>query len=165
MPNTLTASRAALLALLRAVPAIGVVHACERYASSEQGFKQAYLYTHADPAADAFGADPHIRGWYVRRVSFRVVRNGGGLPRVFTTWQIRGFMALAEEAGSELAFDALVDAVRAAFDVDPTIGGAVMSTLSADGEVGAQLSASGPVMFAGVLCHAADMTLTTETIE
>lgn len=157
MSQQTTATRAAIVAALRAVPGIGAVHDHEPYANQNTTLRTLYVVQTDD--------GEQLRGWYVRRVSFRVLRNGGGLPRVFTTWQIRGFMALAEEAGSELAFDALVDAVRGAFDADPSMGGAVLSTLSADGEVGAQLSASGPVMFAGVLCHAADMTLTTETIE
>lgn len=157
MSQQTTATRAAIVAALRAVPGIGAVHDHEPYANQNTTLRALYVVQTDD--------GEQLRGWYVRRVSFRVVRNGGGRPRVFTTWQIRGFMALSEEAGSELAFDALVDAVRGAFDADPSMGGAVLSTLSADGEVGAQLSASGPVMFAGVLCHAADMTLTTETIE
>lgn len=157
MSQQTATTRAAIVAALRAVPGIGAVHDHEPYANQNTTLRALYVVQTDD--------GEQLRGWYVRRVSFRVVRNGGGLPRVFTTWQIRGFMALAEEAGSELAFDALVDAVRGAFDADPSMGGAVLSTLSADGEVGAQLSASGPVMFAGVLCHAADMTLTTETIE
>ena len=157
MSQQTATTRAAIVAALRAVPGIGAVHDHEPYANQNTTLRALYVVQTDD--------GEQLRGWYVRRVSFRVVRNGCGLPRVFTTWQIRGFMALAEEAGSELAFDALVDAVRGAFDADPSMGGAVLSTLSADGEVGAQLSASGPVMFAGVLCHAADLTLTTETIE
>ena len=157
MSQQTATTRAAIVAALRAVPGIGAVHDHEPYANQNTTLRALYVVQTDD--------GEQLRGWYVRRVSFRVVRNGGGLPRVFTTWQIRGFMALSEEAGSELAFDALVDAVRGAFDADPSMGGAVLSTLSADGEVGVQLSASGPVMFAGVLCHAADLTLTTETIE
>jgi hypothetical protein len=157
MSQQTATTRAAIVAALRAVPGIGAVHDHEPYANQNTTLRALYVVQTDD--------GEQLRGWYVRRVSFRVLRNGGGLPRVFTTWQIRGFMALAEEAGSELAFDAPVDAVRGAFDADPSMSGAVLSTLSADGEVGAQLSASGPVMFAGVLCHAADLTLTTETIE
>ncbi len=38
MPNTLAASRSALQAVLRAVPAVGVVHPCERFAEGEEAF-------------------------------------------------------------------------------------------------------------------------------
>ena len=72
-PNTLAATRQALLALLRGVPAVGIVHAQERFADSDSGFKAAYQYTHADPAADAFGAAPHLRGWYLRRMATRLL--------------------------------------------------------------------------------------------
>ena len=149
-------TRAAIVAALQAVPGIGAVHDRERYASQAATLRALYVVQTE--------TGEQLHGWYVRRLAFRVERNGAGLRRVFTTWQLRGFMALQDEAGSELAFDAVIDAVRAAFDADPTIGGVVQSTLF-EKEVGAQLTASGPVMFAGVLCHAADMTLTTETLE
>lgn len=153
--NTPT-TRAAIVAAMQAVPGMGAVHDRERYASQAASLRALYVVQTE--------TGEQLHGWYVRRLAFRVERNGAGLRRVFTTWQLRGFMALQDEAGSELAFDAVIDAVRAAFDADPTIGGAVQSTLF-EKEVGAQLTASGPVMFAGVLCHAADMTLTTETLE
>ncbi len=38
-PNALAATRQALLALLRGVPAVGIVHAQERFADSDSGFK------------------------------------------------------------------------------------------------------------------------------
>lgn len=153
--NTPT-TRAAIVAAMQAVPGMGAVHDRERYAAQAATLRALYVVQTE--------TGEQLHGWYVRRLAFRVERNGAGLRRVFTTWQLRGFMALQDEAGSELAFDAVIDAVRGAFDADPTIGGAVQSTLF-EKEVGAQLTASGPVMFAGVLCHAADMTLTTETLE
>jgi hypothetical protein len=156
MTQNIERTRAAIVAALQAVPGIGAVHDRERYASQAATLRALYVVQTE--------TGEQLHGWYVRRLAFRVERNGAGMRRVFTTWQLRGFMALQDEAGSELAFDAVIDAVRAAFDADPTIGGAVQSTLF-EREVGAQLTASGPVMFAGVLCHAADMTLTTETLE
>lgn len=150
------ATRAAIVAALQAVPGIGAVHPFERYAATQSTLRNHYVVQ--------TDAGEQLRGWYVRRLGFRVERNGAARPRVFTTWQMRGFMALADEAESELSFDALIDAVRAAFESDPTLGGAVQSTLF-EGAMGAQLAASGPVMFAGVLCHAADLSLTTETLE
>ena len=153
--NTAT-TRAALVATLAAVPGIGAVHDRERYATQAATLRALYVVQTDD--------GEQLHGWYVRRLAFRVERNGAGLKRVFTTWQLRGFMALRDESASEIVFDAVIDAVRAAVDADPTLGGAVQSTLF-EREVGPQLTASGPVMFAGVLCHAADMTLTTETLE
>ena len=45
-PTTLAASRSALLTLLRAVPAVGVVHACEPYADGEHGFRATLIKVH-----------------------------------------------------------------------------------------------------------------------
>ncbi|NMG48298.1 hypothetical protein GO613_09315 [Azoarcus communis] len=153
--NTET-TRAALVATLLSVPQVGVVHAYERYAKDLMRLRALYVATLPD--------GDQLRGWYVRRLAFRVTRNGAGRPFVHTTWLLRGLMALSDEAQSELAFDDLVDDVRRAIEVDPTLGGAVQTTLF-DKELGAQLQAAGPVMFAGVLCHAADLVVTTETLE
>lgn len=156
MSQHTAATRAAIVAALEAIPDIGAVHDRERYANQHGSLRALYVVQ--------TDTGEQLRGWYVRRLAFRVERNGNAGRRVFTTWQIRGFMALQDEAASELAFDDLIDSVRRAFEADPTLGGAVQSTLY-EREIGAQLSASGPVMFAGVLCHAADLTLTTETLE
>jgi len=153
--NTAT-TRAALVATLAAVPDAGVVHAWERYAK-DLGRLRA-LYVAQLPEGD------QLRGWYVRRLAFQVTRNGAGRAFVHTTWLLRGLMAVSDEAQSELVFDDLVDAVRRAIEADPTLGGAVQTTLF-EKELGAQLQAAGPVMFAGVLCHAADLVVTTETLE
>ena len=160
MPNTLTASRAALLALLRAVPAIGVVHACERYASSEQGFKQAYLYTHADPAADAFGADPHIRGWYVRRTATAEVNANGRILNEHT-WTVRGYLSFKGAIDSELIFDDTVERMREAVRVYGTLGLPGLLGASVAEERGMQVASAGPVLFAGVLCHSAILEVKT----
>ena len=153
--NTAT-TRAALVATLAAVPDVGVVHAYERYLKDWARLRA--LYVAAMPDGN------QLRGWYVRRLAARVTRNGAGRAIVHTTWLLRGMMAVSDEAQSELVFDDLVDAVRRAIEADPTLGGAVQTTLY-EKELGAQLQAAGPVMFAGVLCHAADLVVTTETLE
>lgn len=153
--NTET-TRAAIVAVMRAVPEIGVVHPYERYAAEKTALRALYVVHTA--------AGDQLRGWYVRRLAARTTRNGTGRAVVQTSWHIRGFMALADAEQSEIVFDGLIDAVRRAIYDNPTLDGAVMSTLF-EKEAGAQLQASGPVMFAGVLCHSADLVLTTETIE
>lgn len=153
--NTET-TRAAIVAVMRAVPEIGVVHPYERYIKDTAGMRR--LYT-----VQISGGD-QLRGWFVRRLAARTTRNGTGRAVVQTSWHIRGFLALADADESEIVFDGLIDAARSAIYADPTLGGAVQNTFF-DKEVGAQLQASGPVMFAGVLCHSADLVLTTETHE
>lgn len=153
--NTET-TRAAIVAVMRAVPEIGVVHPYERYIKDTAGMRRNYTVQ--------LSAGDQLRGWFVRRLAARTTRNGTGRAVVQTSWQIRGLMAIADADESEIVFDGLIDAVRNAIYADPTLGGAVMSTLF-EKEVGAQLQASGPVMFAGKLCHCADLVLTTETLE
>ena len=82
---------------------------------------------------------------------------------VLTQWRIRGFMALSDAAGTEKTFDDLIDAAADAFRADPTLGGVVFSTLNPQSdETGLQLVQSRPVLFAGVLCHSAELNLYTQ---
>lgn len=147
--------RAAIVATLEAVPDIGVVHARERNANDLAKLKQLYF------------SEPHqdVRGWFVRRV--RIRETGILQPRYLEVidWQIRGVMGFNDAKESELAMDDLVDAVRARFRADPTLGGAITKTglLGADKDRGLQLVDAGPVLFGGVLCHGVRLDLTTTT--
>ena len=159
-PTTLAASRSALLALLQAVPAVGVVHPCERYASNEAGFKQAYIYTHADPEFDAFANEAHIRGWYLRRTSTREI-NANGRVLNEHTWLVRGYLAFKDAIASELIFDELVERMRDAARLDGSLGLPGLLGSSVNEERGIQVTGAGPVLFAGVLCHSAALQLKT----
>lgn len=153
-PSTLAATRSALQALLGAVPAAGVVHACERFATTEQGFKQAYLYTHTDPALDAFAAEPHIRGWYIRRANTTETTTNGRILNEHT-WLVRGYLAFRDAIASEIIFDELVERMRDAVRVDGALGLPGLVGSSPFEERGVQVADAGPVFFAGVLCHSA----------
>lgn len=154
--NTET-TRAAIVALLNTVPNTGVVHAYERYAKDMTTLRKLYTVQTID--------GERLHGWFVRRLSARTTRSGPGRPEVVTQWFLRGLRALTDAEQSEVVFDEVIDDVRRAIYDNPTLGGAVMSTFSDNKEVGAQLQASGPVMFAGVLCHCADLVLNTQTLE
>lgn len=160
--STVAETRAALLALLRTVPAVGIVHPCERYASSEQGFRNAYIYTHTDPAADAFGDGSHIRGWYVRRTA---TQEGSVNGRVMNehTWLVRGFLVFKDAIQSELIFDDLVERIRDAVRVDTSLGLPGLIGAQPFQERGVQVAGAGPVMFAGVLCHSAALEFKTRS--
>lgn len=145
--------RAAIVATLAAVPGAGQVHAYERYAAHHTGLRAVY-------AADE-GAQDVLQGWYVRRAAFAAARVTPGRRRVTTTWEITGYRALADAAASELVMDALVDAIAEAFELDPSLGGRVRVRQQAD-PAGITLEEATPVMFAGVLCHAARLRLVTE---
>lgn len=153
-------TRAALLALLRAVPAVGLVHATERYARNESAFREAYLYTHTDPAVDAFGEDSHIRGWYVRRAATAETTVNGRIMNEHT-WLVRGFLAFQDEIESELIFDEMIERIRDAVRVDSSLGLPGLIGAQPFQERGVQVASVGPVMFAGVLCHSAALEFKT----
>lgn len=143
--------RAAIVATLTAIPDIGVVHSHERYAKAEKDFRELYL------------AGERILGWNVRRTATRervTDRDDPDVRMEEHTWTLRGYMSLADAEASELAFDALIESVRAAFRADDTLGGTVYTCVT-DEAAGIQVVDSGPVMLSGVLCHSARLTLTT----
>jgi hypothetical protein len=76
-------------------------------------------------------------------------------------WAIGGFMALADADQSELVFDDLVESIRDAWRANPTLGGLV-APVASDDEAGIQVDEIAPVLFCGVLCHAARLSLKTE---
>lgn len=156
---TLSAARSALLTVLGAVPAIGIVHSRERFASSEADFRKLYQYTPSE-ADDAFGTDPHIRGWYLRRTATTEVNANGRILNEHR-WLIRGYMAFKDAVESELIFDDLVERIRAAVRVDTTLGLPGMLGGSTQEERGVQVASVGPVMFAGLLCHSAMLEMST----
>jgi hypothetical protein len=143
---------AAIVARWAAVPDIGRVHGYERY--GKDGAQMRALYEH----------DEQIRGWYVRRRAVREVAAVVGLSMEVATYQIVGFLSLSDANATEQVINDLVDAGRTAFRVEPTLGGIAFelcdSTSDAEGkETGIQVEGVGPVMFAGVLCHCAQLRL------
>ncbi len=149
--SDLTAIRAAIVAKLRAVPGIGQVHDYERYAKAEKDFRGLYQ------------DGSRLLGWHVRRVKARETSPSMSRRHRRVTWQIRGFMSFDDAAASEMAFDGLIESVIDAFRGDENLGGVVDATVEPDGDglAGIQLDDAGPVMFAGVLCHAATLSITT----
>ena len=137
--------RAAIVALLRTVPNIGVVHGYERYVANQADMQSLYVQGGL------------LCGWFVRRITIKESREGG--TKEIARWQIRGYRGFSDGTASELAFDDLIDAIRAAFR-GSNLGGLALT--ATDDGAGIQLEQSGPVMFGGVLAHAATLTLTTE---
>lgn len=159
-PSTLAESRSALLELLRAVPAVGVVHANERYAENERGFKQAYQFAHEESGIDAFDVEPHIRGWYLRRTATVEGTTNGRILNVHT-WTIRGYLSFQDAIGSELIFDDLVERMRDAVRYSTSLGLPGLIGAQPFDERGMQVESAGPVLFSGVLCHSASLQLKT----
>jgi len=151
-PNEVTAAdiREAIAATLRAIPSIGMVQDYERYAKAMDQLKALYV------------ADGQLRGWFIRRE--KLTEQGKIQPSSveYTRWRIQGLMAIDDEAKSELTFDSLVEAVRTGFRRNDTLNGTVAQCSLPDGSAsGIQIDDAGPVMFAGVLCHGARLSLNT----
>lgn len=149
--STLEQIRAAIVATLTAVPDIGRVHDYERYTKQNSDFVELYKDRNTG----------RINGWNVRRTAKKKKGTAPGFPVITTTWRIRGFMAISDADESEKIFDAQIEKICAAFDTDPTLGGVVDDATPDTEELGVQLDESGPVMFAGVLCHGASLRLIT----
>ena len=146
--------RAAIARALAAVPGMGHVHECERYAAGEAAFRALYLYETAPGQSE-------VRGWWLRRVATREHSPSTGRTVCAHTWQLRGYAAFADERGSERQLDERVESFRAAVRADPTLGGVCQPGPLAEGEDGVQVVDAGPVRFAGVLCHGIVLKLTT----
>jgi hypothetical protein len=152
--SSVKAIRAAVLASMRAVPDMGMVHAFERYTRDEARFRELYLFAPAQ-------GEEQLRGWWLRRVSTQETTVSTGTVMNVHTWQWRGYMALKDDDESELVFDDLIEAYRDAVRADPTFGDVCEQNAVADGDDGVQVMSSGPVTFCGVLCHSAVLQLRT----
>lgn len=144
--------RAAIAAKVAGVANIGRVHDYQRY-EANLGALAALYRTNVNNIGQ-------VRGWHVTHTSTREDSNALGRYTVTHDWQVRGFMSLDDVAASEKTFDDLVEAVRDAFRSDENLGGLVSSTV-VDDQAGVQADEIAPVMFCGVLCHAARLSLRT----
>lgn len=147
--------KAAIKTRMETITGVGTINTFERYDNNLNGLAQHY------------GSGGTLKGWHIRRVTTQVRELRAGTPsrkEVLHNFQIRGFMAIKDAAESEAAFDLIVEAMRPAFFADETLGGTV-NTISFPDQAGIQLRDSGPVMFAGVLCHAARLDLRTRHFE
>lgn len=145
---SLNSVRSAIVAKIETVPNVGVVHGFQRYTKSTRDLKEFYAYQGG------------VRGWYVSRTRTAETVDTCTSNKEAVTWSIVGYMSFNDEQQSEIAFDTLIEAIRAAFRTTETLGG-VVDGIDYQGRAGLQLDAQEPVMFAGVLCHMAQGTLTT----
>lgn len=151
---TLAQIREAIRVKVAAVAGIGIVHDYERYAAAQSEFKALFL------------SAGQVRGWLVRHLGLREQAPYIGRTVIDHGWQIRGYMALDDSAATEKTFDNLVEAIVLAFRNDDSLGGLIATMNPEDQSFsGVREEDSGPVMFAGVLCHSARLALTTRHYE
>lgn len=130
-----------IIETLSAIPDIGKVQPFERYARDPVNLKNFYI------------KGKQLFGWYVRRTGVREEAWTSVKNKVFQDWQIVGFMGLSDTEASEILFNTKIDAIRRAFRT--------RALKSADETGYVQVSAIQPVMFCGILCHTAELTLQT----
>jgi hypothetical protein len=146
--------RDAILTCHKSVASIGVVHAYERALTLENQLKALYV-TEID-------GEQTLRGWWWRReaVEERQINNLRHL--VVTQWRCRGYVAINDAMASELVFDGLIEAMRTQFRSDQgLLSTTLQSPMGDESPNGLQLLDAGPLMFCGVLCHSARLSLTT----
>jgi hypothetical protein len=150
--STLTQIKDAIKATMETVNGVGLVHTAERYDHSLEKLRTHYT------------AGGKLKGWYIRRTLTVTEEPRVGRFDVRHEFTIRGFQALVDANASELEFDLTIEDLRAAFLSDTKLGGTVNTTSFPD-QVGLQLREAGVVMFAGVLCHSARLSLRTRHFE
>lgn len=153
---TQAAIRTAIAGVIDAVADTGVVHQFERYAKTAGELKTLYL------------TGDKLLGWHIRLVTRRRKQPGLGRWIVTITWRLTAYQSFEDSSQSELAFDAMVEAVDRAFRDDVSLGGVLnMGTVidEQDDLQGMQVDDTGPVLFCGVLCHSARCTLMTKHTE
>lgn len=142
--------RKAIVETLQIVPGIGRVHDRERFVKDHGGLVKLYQPDGKE-----------VRGGFVRRTSYQRLSFSTMTDEISEDWTIRLFRSFIDEQESELAFERICDAVS-----EVVLWGVALDRLIQPARPneprGPQLQVSEPVMFCGVLCHAATFTLTTK---
>ncbi|MEM7047829.1 MAG: hypothetical protein AAF442_09340 [Pseudomonadota bacterium] len=148
-----TPIRLAIAQTLNRVKDVGRVHEYERYAADSKAFKNLYMFACSDKK-------DHIRGWYIKHAKGRVTNFSTTRYQLIDTWEVVGLMSQHDETQSDIVFDELVGDVCRSLRTDGSVT-VFYEESGEDQEVGAQLTSSEHVMFAGVLCHRAVLELVT----
>lgn len=151
-PKTVDQVRAAIVQVLKDATGLKHLHPYERYAQREVDLRLEYL--------DDTGKNKVLKGGYVRRFAVDETVLTAGFDTVIDRWRVVLIRALEDKTESELEFDKTIEDARDAIREDETLGGVVLGV--DDGErIGLQVLRSEPALFAGVLCHWAELGLST----
>jgi hypothetical protein len=146
-----TTYRAAIKTALEGVSNIGQVHDYERWMDDWANLLTLFKATIS-------GVD-QLRAWTISLYQAQqevITFQGGGFDETILvryTYRVRGYLALDDSAATEKTFTALVLAVMTALEASTTLQGAV---LEREGPV-VSLATIEHRMFAGVLCHYAEL--------
>lgn len=151
--------RTAIKNKIAGVAGMGTVHDRERY--TKEAAALAALYKNAAQSGQ------RIYGWFVSKRAERERYLDIGRAIIDIGWHVVAYMGLDDADSTELLLDAQLELVRDAFRNDDTLGGAVDTLIIDNGEQapprGLQVDEIDHVLFAGVLCHRARLSLTTRS--
>lgn len=97
-----------------------------------------------------------IHGYTITRVNWTEIREASRSNLRTTKWIIRGYYSLGSSGETEATFQGIIDNIATKFSEDPRLNSTVLSVESFNLDI---LEAR---MFGDVLCHYAEMSLTTE---
>lgn len=140
------AIRDAIVTILQGVSGVENVYGYERYSADLSGLRALYNGTGT------------LHGWNVTRERTPATYRTNTQTERRHRFILRGYYALDDAAASEQTFQELVEAIEAVFrDAD---------TLAGTAEVAGPLQVERvvPVMFAGVLCHHAELSIEAQEL-
>ena len=135
-------------AVLMTVDGTGQTHRYQRY-YKEGDPKDPYLYK------DAEGDPETVRTWMISRSAVTEDQATGMSSEIHHTMTMRGYLAVQDGRETEVEFQAIIDAVMAAFRPQDRL--AVKPVVEV--HFPAQAEEIGYAMLAGVLCHYAELTM------
>jgi hypothetical protein len=150
--------RARIKLVIESIPNSGQVHDYERWMSDWNELVKLFV-------TQVNGQDL-LLGWSItlENVSNRVVGFQGagtdGTVGVTYTYRVRGFMGLSDADQSEKAFTSLVLQIAHALEDDPVLNSKIFDSAE---PIVAEVRIE-PKMFAGVLCHSAELRLTPQEV-
>lgn len=97
-----------------------------------------------------------IHGYIITRVNFNEIREAGRSNLRTTKWVIRGYYSIGRAGATEETFQGIIENIATAFSADPTLSGTVISVENFS------LDNFDAGMWGDVLCHFAEMSLTTQ---
>lgn len=139
-----SAIRAKIKSVLEGVSGMGTVHDYMRLTKSWDTF------------LTMFKSGDKINGWHFSRRAIATRQNTIGEKESAHIYQLRGYYGLKDDDASEKTFQALIDAVSAAFDDDETLGDTCDTHPDwgpMTGAVGLQADIIEHRVFGTVLCH------------
>ena len=97
-----------------------------------------------------------IHGYIISRQSFTTIGEASKSNLRTTKWIIRGYYSLGSAGATEITFQGIIDNIETKFGANPRLNGAVLTTENFS------LDNFDAAMWGDVLCHYAEMSLTTQ---